>query len=244
MSFITSPALFLFFLLLAAFFFRHTIRVRNLFLIIAVFFALLLTSRPIYCYVSNIWTKGFSSEVQKGKTYHYGIVLGGYGVWDAERNRPEFSQNVDRLLEGIQLYHKGYVQKLVIACDASNRITDDSDVRFGNPIGMRRYIERLGVAPSDLIMENKATTTRENAKTLLILLGDSLKQERSLLITSAEHMRRALMTFKQEGIPADGYATDCIVENRDKNELLPALSVMTCWQSLLHEIIGYLYYSI
>ena len=52
------------------------------------------------------------------------------------------------------------------------------------------------------------------------------------------------MTFEQEGIPVDGYATDCIVKNTNKSDLMPSLSVMTDWQHLLHEFIGYLYYSI
>ena len=188
------------------------------------------------------WANGYTSDIKEGQFYHYGIVLGGYGAWDSERNRPEFGQNVDRLLEGIQLYKKGKITKLVIACDASNRIYDYSDMPNGNPIGMRAYIERMGVEPADLFLENSATTTRMNAQTLLVLLGDSLKKERPLLITSAEHMRRALMTFEQEGIPADGYVTDCIIKERQRFTLIPSLSVMNNWQYLLHEFIGYIYY--
>ncbi|MBR4388268.1 MAG: YdcF family protein, partial [Prevotella sp.] len=177
-----------------------------------------------------------------GKVYHYGIVLGGFGEWDEERDRPDFSKHVDRLLEGIQLYHKGAIKKIILASDGSNRIPDDPDDQSGNPIGMRKYIERLGVAPSDLILENKATTTRENAQFLLEQFGDSLKNEHPLLITSAEHMRRAVMTFEQAGIPVDPYATDCIIKENEKNKKWFSLTVMTNWQSLLHELLGYLYY--
>ncbi len=152
-----------------------------------------------------------------------------------------FSKHVDRLLEGIQLYHKGAIKTIILASDGSNRISDDPDDQSGNPIGMRKYIERLGVTPTDLILENKATTTRENAQFLLEQLGDSLKSARPLLITSAEHMRRAVMTFEQAGIPVDAYATDCIIKEKKPKSLF-SLTVMNNWPSLLHELLGYLYY--
>ena len=239
---IASPAFYLLLLLLAAYLFRRKQRTRNTLLVTAVAFALFFTCRPIYNLASQLWSSGFPTEVEKGKTYHYGIVLGGFGEWDEERDRPDFSKHVDRLLEGIQVYHKGAIKKIILASDGSNRIPDDPDDQSGNPIGMRKYIERLGVAPTDLILENKATTTRENAQFLLEQFGDSLKSERPLLITSAEHMRRAVMTFEQAGIPVDPYATDCIIKEKGKRKTWFSLTVMTNWQSLLHELLGYLYY--
>ena len=241
---IASPAFYLLLLLLAAYLFRRKQRTRNTLLVTAVAFALFFTCRPIYNLASQLWSSGFPTEVEKGKTYHYGIVLGGFGEWDEERDRPDFSKHVDRLLEGIQLYHKGAIKKIILASDGSNRIPDDPDEQSGNPIGMRKYIERLGVAPTDLILENKATTTRENAQFLLEQFGDSLKSERPLLITSAEHMRRAVMTFEQAGIPVDPYATDCIIKEKGKRKTWFSLTVMTNWQSLLHELLGYIYYSL
>lgn len=238
---ITSPAFYILLLLLAAYLLRSKHRTRNTLLVTAVAFALFFTCRPIYNLVSNIWADGLTTEIKPGTTYHYGIVLGGFGEWDEERNRPDFSKHVDRLLEGIQLYHKGAIKTIILASDGSNRIPDDPDDQSGNPIGMRKYIERLGVAPTDLILENKATTTRENAQFLLEQLGDSLKSARPLLITSAEHMRRAVMTFEQAGIPVDAYSTDCIIKEKKPKSLF-SLTVMNNWPSLLHELIGYLYY--
>ena len=239
---LSSPAFYILLLLLSAYLLRRKKRTRNVLITIAVVSMLFFTCRPIYNLVSQMWSSGYPSAVEKGKVYRYGIVLGGFGEWDEERDRPDFSKYVDRLLEGIQLYHKGAIKKIILASDGSNRIPDDPDDQSGNPIGMRKYIERLGVAPSDLILENKAATTRENAQFLLEQFGDSLKNERPLLITSAEHMRRAVMTFEQAGIPVDPYATDCIIKEKGKRKSWFSLTVMTNWQSLLHELLGYLYY--
>ncbi|MBR5392260.1 MAG: YdcF family protein [Prevotella sp.] len=238
---IASPAFYILLLLLSAYLFRHKKQARKALITIAVVLMLFFTCRPIYNLVSQMWSSGFPTEIKPGTTYHYGIVLGGFGEWDEERNRPDFSKHVDRLLEGIQLYHKGAIKTIILASDGSNRIPDDPDDQPGNPIGMRKYIERLGVAPTDLILENKATTTRENAQFLLEQLGDSLKSARPLLITSAEHMRRAVMTFEQAGIPVDPYATDCIIKEKKPKSLF-SFTVMNNWQTLLHELLGYIYY--
>ena len=197
--------------------------------------------------------------------------MGGCSYWDWERNRPEFGGNVDRLTEGIQLYHKGIIRKLVIASDGSIIQREDTTKQSGNPQAMTDYLVRLGIPREDLILETKATTTHENAVYIKQLLKDppqpSLLREGSqmcqtssaeldslpkqggegwvtcLLITSSIHMRRALMAFEQEGIHADPFVTDCIVKVKGKEDRwLPSLHVIRDWQALLHEIIGYAYY--
>jgi hypothetical protein len=50
------------------------------------------------------------------------------------------------------------------------------------------------------------------------------------------------MTFEQAGIPVDPYATDCIIKEKGKRKSWFSLTVMTNWPSLLHELLGYLYY--
>ena len=198
--------------------------------------------RPVYEAVENWWCGEYPSEVPANKVYDYGIVLGGYGDWDYGRNRPEFGPFADRLLEGIQLYRKGNIRKLIIASDRSNRVSKKAGEVIGNPEGMRAYIARLGVTPTDIILENSALTTRENAETVKKLIKAS-SNPTILLITSATHMPRALWTFRNEGITVDPYATDCIVSNPSKkNSWAPSIDVLSAWQSLFHEFIGSIYY--
>ena len=268
---ICSPAFYVFLLIAAAWLCRHHKRWKWTLAGLAVFASLFFSLEPIYEIAAKKWSEGYPWTVPAGKTYQYGIVLGGCSYWDWERNRPEFGGNVDRLTEGIQLYHKGIIRKLVIASDGSIIQREDTTKQSGNPTAMTDYLIRLGIPRQDIILETKATTTHENAVYIKQLLKDppqpSLLREGSLmyqkmsaeldslpkqggegrvsclLITSSIHMRRALMAFEQEGIHADPYVTDCIVKVKGKEDRwLPSLHVIRDWQALLHEIIGYAYY--
>ena len=268
---ICSPLFYVFLLIVAAYLCRHHKRWKWTLAGLAVFASLFFSLEPIYEITAKKWSEGYPWTVPAGKTYQYGIVLGGCSYWDWERNRPEFGGNVDRLTEGIQLYHKGIIRKLVIASDGSIIQREDPTKQSGNPAAMTDYLIRLGIPREDLILETKATTTHENAVYIKQLLKDppqpSLLREGSqmcqtssaeldslpkqggegwvscLLITSSIHMRRALMAFEQEGIHADPFVTDCIVKVKGKEDRwLPSLHVIRDWQALLHEIIGYAYY--
>ena len=268
---ICSPLFYVFLLIVAAWLCRHRKRWKWTLAGLAVFASLFFSLEPIYEIAAKKWSEGYPWTFPAGKTYQYGIVLGGCSYWDWERNRPEFGGNVDRLTEGIQLYHKGIIRKLVIASDGSIIQREDTTKQSVTPAAMTDYLIRLGIPREDLILETKATTTHENAVYIKQLLKDppqpSLLREGSqmcqtssaeldslpkqggegwvscLLITSSIHMRRALMAFEQEGIHADPYITDCIVKVKGKEDRwLPSLHVIRDWQALLHEIIGYAYY--
>ena len=270
---ICSPLFYVFLLIVAAYLCRHHKRWKWTLVGLAVFASLFFSLEPIYEIAAKKWSEGYPWTVPAGKTYQYGIVLGGCSYWDWERNRPEFGGNVDRLTEGIQLYHKGIIRKLVIASDGSIIQRDDPTKQSGNPAAMTDYLIRFGIPREDLILETKATTTHENAVYIKQLLKDppqpSLLREGSqmcqtssaeldslpkqggegwvscLLITSSIHMRRALMAFEQEGIHADPYVTDCIIKVKGKEDRwLPSLHVIRDWQALLHEIIGYATYKL
>ena len=270
---ICSPMFYVFLLIVAAWLCRNRKRWKWTFAALALFFALFFSLEPIYEIAAKKWSEGYPWSVPKGKTYQYGIVLGGFSYWDWERNRPEFGGNADRLTEGIQLYHKGIIRKLVIASDGSIIQREDPAKQSGNPQAMTDYLVRLGIPRQDIILETKATTTHENAVFVKSLLDEhakraiqvssskfqveppSLSKKSSLsredlggsllLITTSTHMRRALMAFQQEGITADPYVTDCIVKVKGKEGYwLPSLHVIRDWQSLIHEFIGYGVYRI
>lgn len=261
---ICSPLFYVFLLIVAAYLCRHHKRWKWTLAGFAVFASLFFSLEPIYEIAAKKWSEGYPWTVPAGKTYQYGIVLGGCSYWDWERNRPEFGGNVDRLTEGIQLYHKGIIRKLVIASDGSIIQREDPTKQSGNPTAMTDYLIRLGIPRQDIILETKATTTHENAVFIKQLLDEhavrAIQDSSSkfqvetpsprgglgrgiVLITSSIHMRRALMAFEQEGIHADPYVTDCIIKVKGKEDRwLPSLHVIRDWQDLLHEIIGYAYY--
>ena len=242
-SFIVRPLGYIGFFLIVGFIFRKKKRFRQIMYGIALAFTLLFTNQPLYDAAYRQWFAEYDHPLPEGKTYEYGIVLGGYSHWDWERDRIEFSNIADRLLEGIRLYKEGRIRKLVLASDGSIIECENAVAMKGNPEGMRAFLKTMGMPPEDIILETKAWNTQENATFTLELIGDSLKTVPSLLITSASHMRRSLATFHRVGIPSDPYITDTPVQVGDqKPSWVPSLVVLLRWPELLHEWVGYAYY--
>ena len=181
---ICSPLFYVFLLIVAAWLCRHRKRWKWALAGLAVFSSLFFSLEPIYEIAAKKWSEGYPWTVPAGKTYQYGIVLGGCSYWDWERNRPEFGGNVDRLTEGIQLYHKGIIRKLVIASDGSIIQREDPTKQSGNPTAMTDYLIRLGIPRQDIILETKATTTHENAIFIKTLLDEHAK--RAIQVSSSK----------------------------------------------------------
>ncbi len=181
---ICSPLFYVFLLIVAAYLCRHHKRWKWTLAGLAVFASLFFSLEPIYEIAAKKWSEGYPWTVPAGKTYQYGIVLGGCSYWDWERNRPEFGGNVDRLTEGIQLYHKGIIRKLVIASDGSIIQREDPTKQSGNPAAMTDYLIRLGIPRQDIILETKATTTHENAVFIKSLLDEHAK--RAIQVSSSK----------------------------------------------------------
>ena len=243
-SLVTNPTALIFLLLISGGLFRKWKVVKRTLWGMALVLTLLFTNQPLYDTAYRQWFAEYDHPLPEGKTYEYGIVLGGYSHWDWERNRVEFSNIADRLLEGIRLYKEGRIRKLVLASDGSIIECENAVAMKGNPEGMRTFLKAMGMPPEDIILETKAWNTQENATFTLELIGDSLKTVPSLLITSASHMRRSLATFHRVGIPSVPYITDTPVQVGDqKPSWVPSLAVLLRWPELLHEWVGYAYYA-
>ena len=212
-SFIVRPLSLIGFFLIVGFIFRKKKRFMQIMYGIALILTLLFTNQPLYDHAYRQWFAEYDHPLPEGKTYTYGIVLGGYSHWDWERNRIEFSNIADRLLEGIRLYKEGRIRKLVLASDGSIIECENAVAMKGNPEGMRAFLKAMGMPPEDIILETKAWNTQENA------------------------------TFHRVGIPSDPYITDTPVQVGDqKPSWVPSLAVLLRWPELLHEWVGYAYY--
>lgn len=209
----------------------------------AILLALIFTNTPLLKKAEEQWYKEYDRPLPEGKTYKYGIVLGGYSSWDWERNRPEFSGIADRLTEGIRLYKCGRIEKLVLASDGSIIQSKDGKGLQGNPQGMMKYLNELGIPKEDIIMETFANNTRENVTFTQKLLGKEIDTVPVVIITSAVHMKRSVSAFQAEGIYPDCYITDTWVDVKGQNiSFLPSVGTLTQWPELLHEWVGYAMY--
>ena len=104
----------------------------------------------------------------------------------------------------------------------------------------------MGVKNEDIILESNSRNTMENAKNTAKILGNEIF-EKSILITSANHMKRAKLCFNQNNFNIDCYPTDNT--NTDitlsfNYLFIPNVYALEKWETLIHEWIGYLTYKI
>jgi uncharacterized SAM-binding protein YcdF (DUF218 family) len=64
---------------------------------------------------------------------------------------------------------------------------------------MRRELVARGVAPGRIVLESRGTNTRSQAIEARRLLGEAAVAQPLLIVTSPEHMRRAVLTFRKAG---------------------------------------------
>lgn len=237
---ITSPLCYCFILLVIAFRVKAK-KIKTYCITICIIIFLLGSNQFVFDTVLKSWVSPYLNAWNKTKVYRYGIVLGGFANYNQDTRRIEFNEAADRWIDGILLYKQGHIQKIIIASDGSIASINN----IGNPEMMRDYMVAFGVAPDDIIFETDALNTRENATLTLPLLGNDVKSEDCLLITSAAHMRRSISCFKQVGLSPDAYVTDMETGvKRIWKDWLPNFKLFSDWQSLIHEWIGIIIYKI
>jgi len=154
---------------------------RNLMVLIGIFFSicvvLALTEQPYWGYH---WLGTSKSEL-KWKPTH--IVLLGGGGMPSQSNlmRSWYTEKAT----------KSFPDATVIIA-IPGEITDSTST----PLLVKKELVNRGVNPEQIIFENDATNTRSQA---LNCLNHIKMQSPVLLITSPEHMRRAVLSFRKAG---------------------------------------------
>lgn len=123
------------------------------------------------------------------------VVLGGGLASPTSLTRyAELSSGADRGWHAARCYHAGKAPVILF-----------SGVAEGP--GMKQFLTDLGVPPAKIVLETESKNTYENSLfTREKLKG--MKAKRVILVTSAWHLRRAMMTFKRMGVEVIPAGTD------------------------------------
>ena len=98
------------------------------------------------------------------------------------------SGDTDRIQHAIDLYKQGYAPKLILSGAAKEGFTS-------NALAMQIEASQSGIPSEDVILEEKAYNTYENATyTKEIVLSQGIKN--IILVSSPYHQRRVYETFK------------------------------------------------
>lgn len=179
----------------------------------------------------------------KHKPYSAVIVLGGLSFWDHHLKRIQFNRSADRVLQALDVYEKGIAKNFIISGGSGSLSKPDEK----ESVFIREYLKVIGYKEEEIIIDPLSKNTHENAvETKKILEKLSLKGP-FLLVTSGYHMRRALACFRKQGLTVEPYSTDrCAGERKyyPDNLFIPNSSILSSWEMLLHEWVGYATYKV
>lgn len=143
-----------------------------------------------------------------------GIVVLGGGIRERGTLRPtvELSdESRHRALCGIELYQQRVASTLVMT-------GGDARIFGAGPReapAMKEWAVRLGVPSEDVLVDDQARTTYENAIGTKRVLGNAAS---ILLVTSAYHIPRAAALFRKQGFKVTPYACGFHARNHLKDE--------------------------
>lgn len=206
---------------------------------------LLFTNQFISNFVMNSWEPEFKS-IDTLPTYPVGIVLTGVTNLDKTAyDRTFFSRGADRATHAVQLYKLGKIEKILITGGQGlDPLNPNTEAEL-----LRDFMIIAGVEEENILIENQAKNTRQNAQ----FAGETLqingydKNQKSLLITSAFHMYRSKGCFDKVGVLTDTYPVDYYAHDSKFN--LPSLfypnpDALLQWHKLFKEWIGIITYKI
>lgn len=136
------------------------------------------------------------------------IMLGGGAmpdVPDVDGTGSLCSSPANRLLTAVRLQRKLQVPILV----SGGQVYDDSG---REAVIAKRMLISLGVPEQDILVESKSVNTSQNAKFSAEILREHGFQQ-PLLVTSAFHMKRAMLNFDKVGMPVTAYPADYMVSH-------------------------------
>jgi uncharacterized SAM-binding protein YcdF (DUF218 family) len=164
------------------------------------------------------------------------VVLGGGigGPVPPLRPYPDMNSASDRIWHAARLYHAGKAPKILLSGGQAlpNSAGDDASAMAG-------LLKDFGVPVEALILEKQSRTTSENARETTIILN-KLGIRRVLLVTSALHMPRALLSFANRGFEVIPATTDVEVfpHPLDITDWLPEADALDGSSRAIHEILG------
>ena len=153
----------------------------------------------------------------------------------------EWSEGADRFEGGIELFRAGKAPLLVFT--RGQIPWEKESVPEGELLRERALL--LGIPQKRILLTDKAGNTAEEATAVKHLLGGGAARKRILLVTSAYHLRRAVLLFERAGFEVEPFRVDIQTPQRNRMtvlDLLPNSEALMKSETAVREMIGYLYY--
>ena len=129
------------------------------------------------------------TEIPADEPKRVAIVFGAR-VWN---DRTPSNSLYDRVLTGVELYRAGRVKKLLMSGDKTGENYDE-------PAAMKKLALELGVAESDIVLDNDGKRTLDTCYRAKEIFG----VQKAILVTQDYHQARALYLCNSLGVDSIG----------------------------------------
>ncbi|UAY53282.1 YdcF family protein [Ferruginibacter albus] len=181
------------------------------------------------------WWNAKPRDVSADKPYSCGIVLGGFAGPD-EHGNGFFNITADRYIQTVKLYKQGKIKHILISGgNGKDEVSSFTEGAFA-----KQQMIIMGIPDSVIYCEDKSTNTADNAAYSKILLDSLSLKPPYLLITSALHVRRATLIFKNNGIETIDYPCNYVngISKLDFLDVLPDPVDLFQWKPYLKEAVA------
>lgn len=163
------------------------------------------------------------------------VVLGGGHISNPELppNAQVFKPSLSRIVEGIRIHRELPESKLIFSGGTVFDPVPEAET-------MAAVARMLGIRPDDMMLESQSQDTGQQSQ----YVQEIVKDGRCILVTSAIHMPRAMLVFKQRGmkaIPAPTDFGDWMRKDNSPNQFFPRADELRKVEVALHEYLGFLW---
>jgi len=180
-------------------------------------------------------------SINKNAFYSCGIVPGGFASPDALGNG-YFNATADRFIQAEKLYKQGNISHILIS-GGNGKINDET---FREGSWVKSELIAMGIPDSVIFTEDQSNNTSDNAVFAKQILDSFGLKPPYLLITSAQHIPRASLLFKNAGVITEPFPCSYIAgrSSFSFSSLIPRPSVLLTWDIYLKETVGYAWYKL
>lgn len=205
-------------------------------LIIATIVLLLVFSNT---FLLNQFARLWDVAPDRSKTnlkYNCAIILGGFVSEDQNKNG-YLNLAADRFIQGIKLKETEKVTHLLFTGGSASLKPDG--FTEGNWISSE--LKAFHIPDSTLLFEKQSRNTIENIQFSRIILQAKHLQPPYLLVTSAFHMRRALLICRKAGVQVVPYPCNFFAGKGSISfdHFIPSAETLSNWNIYLKELVGY-----
>ena len=202
-------------------------------LLAAIGLLILFTNPYLFNQFAKSWD--FAPYKPDNKKYSCAIVLGGFSS-SGGINGGYFNASADRFIQGIKLLTTRQTSHLLITSGNGNLLPGG----FREALWVKNELKEFNYPDSAILIESESRNTLENAKFSKTVLEKAHLSPPYLLVTSAFHMRRSAMIFKNAGMDVIPYPANYIVRRKGwAVDFMPGAEILSYWNTYIKEVVGY-----